>query len=173
MFESDAIVEYIEEAYPPLEEGISPETKARNRAWSYLGSKNYLVQCSAQRSPDGEALSERGAKLSQPFDRIEKQLGEGPYFGGQDIGMVDIAWLPLLHRASIVEAHSGFDFLAGRPKLKKWQKTLLSDKLAEKSVSDDFHEAFSAFYLSDETYLGRRENISGSVAESKPASGCC
>ena len=155
LFESDAIVEYIEEAYPALQEGLSPEDKATNRAWSYLASKNYLVQCSAQRSPDAEVLKERSEKLGKAFDRIEKQLGDTPYFGGETIGMVDIAWLPLLHRADIIQRRSCFDFIGDRPKLKTWQAQLLSTGLAERSVAPDFEEAFSAFYLSDQTYLGR------------------
>ena len=155
LFESDAIVEYIEEVYPPLLPGISPETRATNRAWSYLASKNYLVQCGAQRSPDHDALQQRSQKLSAAFDRVEKQLGDTPYFGGDAIGMVDIAWLPILHRASIVEQHSGYDFVGSRPRLKAWQQTLLSNDLAEKSVAPDFKEAFGIFYLSEDTYLGR------------------
>ena len=155
LFESDAIVEYLEEVYPPLQSDLSPERKATDRAWSYLASKNYLVQCSAQRSPDRTALRERSAKLDAAFDRIERQLGDGPYFGGSTIGMVDIAWLPLLHRAHIVEKHSGHDFLGRRPGLKGWQQQLLADELAEKSVAHDFNDAFADFYLSDRTYLGR------------------
>ena len=163
LFESDAIVEYIEEAFPPLQPNISLEEKATNRAWSYLASKNYLVQCSTQRSPDKDVLKERIAKLAKPFDRIEEQLGISTYFSGDTMGMVEIAWLPLLHRARIVEQHSGCDVLGNRPNLKKWQSTLLADELAEKSVAPDFMEAFSAFYLSDETFLGR----------GKPVDDCC
>ena len=56
LFESDAIVEYIEEAYPPLQSGISLEEKAINRAWSYLASKNYLVQgCAARCTEPGRS----------------------------------------------------------------------------------------------------------------------
>jgi len=159
LFESDAIVEYIEEAFPPLQPDISLEQKAINRAWSYLASKNYLVQCSAQRSPNQEALKERSEKLGKAFDRMEKQLADTRYFGGQDIGMVDIAWLPLLHRAEIIERHSGYDFIGRRPKLKRWQQVLLADDLAPRSVAPDFENAFTAFYLSDETYLGRGESV--------------
>ena len=168
LFESDAIVEYIEEAYPALQPDISLEEKAKNRAWSYLASKNYLVQCSAQRSPDQGILNERSEKLAKPFDRIEKQLSGTSYFGGDTIGMVDIAWLPLLHRASIVEQHSGFDFIGDRPRLKQWQNTLLADNLASKSVAPDFEAAFGAFYLSDETFLGRSD-----AAENSCFSGSC
>jgi glutathione S-transferase len=155
LFESDAIVEYIEEAFPALQPEVTLETKATNRAWSYLASKNYLVQCSAQRSPDIDVLQERSAKLGKAFDRIAKELGDTPFFGGDTIGMVDIAWLPLLHRADIMEQHSGYDFLGKRPRLKRWQKQLLDSDLAAKSVAPDFKQAFSAFYLSDDTFLGR------------------
>lgn len=159
LFESDAIVEYLEEAYPPLRAGVSLEDKATNRAWSYLATKNYLVQCSAQRSPNADVLNERARKIGMAFDRVEMQLGDTKFFNGDDIGMVDIAWLTLLHRADIVEKHSGFDFVGDRPKLKTWQKQLLATGLAERSVAPDFAEVFSAFYLSNQTYLGRRGDV--------------
>jgi len=173
LFESDAIVEYIEEAFSALQPGIPLETKATNRAWSYLASKNYLVQCSAQRSPDKDVLQERSDKLGKAFDRIEKQLGGTTYFGGETIGMVDVAWLPLLHRADIVEQHSGYDFIGDRPKLKAWQQTLLSDDLAEKSVAPDFKEAFSNFYLSDQTYLGRGAEVGNCCFSGACATDAC
>ncbi len=174
LFESDAIAEYLEEAFPPLQADLSPEDKAVNRAWSTLASKNYLVQCSAQRSPDSETLEERSGKLAQAFDKIEARLDGGPYFGGETIGMVDIAWLPLLHRASLMERHSGFDFIGQRPKLKQWQNRLLATGLAEKSVAADFDAAFADFYLSDETFLGRGGET-GCCAPKAAAGGssCC
>ena len=57
LFESDAIIEYIDEISAPLEAGLTPEAKALNRAWSYQASKHYLVQCSAMRSPDEQTLT--------------------------------------------------------------------------------------------------------------------
>lgn len=173
LFESDAIVEYIEEAYPPLQADVSIEDKATNRAWSYLASKNYLIQCSAQRSPDEDVLADRTAELGNALDRIEKQLGDTPFFGGDAIGMVDISWLALLHRADIVEKHSGYDFLGNRPKLKAWQKQLLATGLAQKSVAPDFVEAFSNFYLSDQTYLGRGGDVGNRCFSGACATDAC
>jgi glutathione S-transferase len=173
LFESDAIVEYIEEAYPPLQADISLEDRATNRAWSYLATKNYLVQCSAQRSPDADVLKERSAKLSVAFDRIEKQLGDTRFFGGDEVGMVDVSWLALLHRADIVEKHSGYDFLGDRPNLKAWQKRLLETGLAEKSVAPDFVEAFSNFYLSDQTHLGRGGDVGSCCFSGACATDAC
>ena len=173
LFESDAIVEYIEEAFAPLQSGVALEDKATNRAWSYLASKNYLVQCSAQRSPDAETLAERSARLSVAFDRVEKQLANTPFFAGDEIGLVDISWLVLLHRADIVERHSGFDFIGDRPKLKAWQGKLLDTGLAEKSVAPDFDEAFSNFYLSEQTYLGRGGDVASCCFSNACATDAC
>lgn len=155
LFESDAIFEYLEEAYPALQPELSLEQKAHNRAWGYLATKNYLVQCASQRSADQDVLRERHAKLDQAFDRIEKQLGDTPFFSGDTISTVDVSWLVLLQRAAIIEKYSGFDFIGGRPKLKVWQQNLMESGLAEKSVADGFEEDFKAFYLSDQTHLGR------------------
>lgn len=174
LFESNAIVEYIEEAFPPLQPDVSLEEKAINRAWSHLAYKNYLVQCAAQRSPDRNVFSERLARLDEPFNRIEHRLSSARYFGGDEIGLVDIAWLPLLHRAHIVERLSGVDFLGNRPRLKVWQNTLLEDGLAVKSVAADFADAFSAFYFSNKTFLGRGEPWEKSCfVEAQATDNCC
>ncbi|MDA7949246.1 MAG: glutathione S-transferase family protein [Hyphomicrobiaceae bacterium] len=174
LFESDAIAEYLEDAYPALVPDLSPEDRAVNRAWSTLASKTYLPQCSAQRSPDADALAERSASLDKAFDRMEERLGGGPFFDGDRVGMVDIAWLPLLHRADIMNRRACYDFLGDRPKLKDWQKVLLSTGLADKSVAPDFEDAFSAFYLSDQTFLGKGCAVKGcSFGETCATDACC
>jgi glutathione S-transferase len=173
VFESEAIVEYIEEKYGALQPGLSPETRAQNRAWGYLAAKNYLVQCSAQRAPSRADLDARSAKLGAAFDKIEAQLGGTRFFGGSTPGWVDIAWLVLLHRAAIIEQHSGFDFIGSRPRLKRWQQNLLATGLAEKSVAADFTDAFTAFYLSQDTYLGRGQDAACRSADDACATGSC
>ncbi|MCG8491299.1 MAG: glutathione S-transferase family protein [Sneathiellales bacterium] len=174
LFESDAIVEYLEEAYPPLRSEISLEEKAQNRAWSYLATKNYLVQCSAQRSPSREELQNRSQKLNRAFSAMEKQLGKGPYFSGDEMSLVDLSWLVLLHRADIIEKHSGYDFLESFPKMKRWQTAVLATGLQTKSVADDFKDAFSSFYLSESTFLGRGENTKDfSLDKARHSGSCC
>ena len=64
LFESDAIIEYIEDEFGPLEQGVTNEQRALDRAWSYLASKHYLVQCSTMRSADEATLAERVETVS-------------------------------------------------------------------------------------------------------------
>lgn len=171
LFESDAIVEYIEEVTVPLEADVTPEQRAMDRAWSYMAAKNYLVQCSTMRSADENTLEERSAKLRKIFHKAEWQLADGPYFKGEQLSNVDIAWLPLLHRAHIVKQHSGYDFLEGLPKMQAWQQALMETDLPAKSVSEDFVERFSDFYLSNATYLGCGHKSKG--GDQACASGSC
>jgi len=169
LFESDAIVEYIDEVTGAPFSSDDPVKKAQDRAWSYLASKNYLLQCSAQRSPDSTKLEERTLKLSTAFRKIETRLGDDPFANGNDPGMIDIAWLPLLHRASIIERRSGYDFLNGFPRVKRWQRDLLTKGIAEKSVSEDFEDRFNAFYLAEDTRLGQLARNSDGTTCCQPA----
>jgi len=173
LFESDAIVEYLDEVHTPLEPKITPEQRAIDRAWSYQAAKHYLVQCGAMRSADQETLIERTEKLGQAFAKAEKVLTEGPYFKGASLSNVDIAWLPLLHRAAIIESHTGYDFIANYPKVKAWQAAMMKTGIAEKSVSDDFEDVFTGFYLSESSYLGRGCDNCTKTLDSQCKSGSC
>jgi glutathione S-transferase len=131
------------------------------------------MQCSAQCSANIITLVERTKKLGKAFEKIEKILRNGPYFKGDSFSNVDLAWLPLLHRASVIEKYTGYDFLEKYPKVKLWQLSILKTGLAEKSVTEDFEDAFIHFYLSDKTYLGSGKNSSTSDESTQCSSSHC
>ena len=175
LFESDAIIEYIDEISAPLEAVLTPEDRALDRAWSYQASKHYLVQCSTMHSADQETLLERNEKLGKAFAKAEQQLDKGPFFKGEQLSNIDIAWLPLLHRAAIIREHTGYELLEGFPKVQTWQAEVLKTGLAEASVSEDFEQAFTDFYLSEKTWLGNQGKCSpvNQSADQACASGSC
>lgn len=101
-------------------------------------------------------IAESGEALGEAFERVEAVIAGEPFFNGRAFGNVDSAWLPLLHRAAVIEAHTGHDFIARYPKVKAWQRAVLKTGIAERSVSEGFESAFTGFYLTDSTHLGRR-----------------
>ena len=151
LFESDAIVEYLDDKYAPIEE-VTAEQKALDRAWSYQASKHYMPQCGTMGSKDKDTFDTRLENLQKAFLKAENKLGDTQFFKGNYISNVDIAWLPLLHRASVIKERSGFDMLEGFPKVQAWQSALIKSGLTEKTVPQDFVEKFSGFYLTN-TYL--------------------
>jgi len=173
LFESDAIVEYIDERYEPLEPEISLEQKALNRAWSYQATKHYLSQCGTMRSADKETFESRVDVLDKLFAKAEKAISGAKYWNSDQLSNVDIAWLPLLHRADIIERHTCFDFLAKFPKVKAWQQALLELNLVNETVSEDFEDKFTGFYLSDKTYLGGADSCAKPVLDASCKSGTC
>lgn len=164
LFESDAIVEFIDEVVGEPLFDPNPVKKAQERAWSYLASKHYLVQCSTQRSSDAATLAERSRKLNTAFAKIQTQLGDAPFIGGHTLSMVDIAWTTLLHRTEIIERCSGYDFLADFPRLQAWRTAVMGTGIPMASVAADFETRFSAFYLADTTYLGQLAAAKNGVA---------
>lgn len=170
LFESDAIIEFIEDEYGPLEQDVSNEQRALDRAWSYLGSKNYLAQCGTMSSRDKTTFEHRMKKFRAAFEKVEKKLSSNSKFFKTDVlSKVDIAWLPLLHRAAIVKEHTGYDCLYGLPKSQSWQKALLDTGLSDKSVSPYFIEKFMDVYLTN-TYLGEGKDVLS--AECNSSKGC-
>ncbi len=170
LFESDAIIEYIEDEYGPLEQNVSNEQRALDRAWSYLASKHYLVQCGTMSSKDASTFTEREAKLKAAFAKVEKQLSDhSRFFKSDTLSNVDIAWLPLLHRAAIIKQHVGYDLLCEFPKMQQWQQALLDTGLTDKSVADNFIEKFSDYYLTN-TYLEAGKDIQNASCDT---SSCC
>lgn len=174
LFESDAIVEYLDDKYAPIEQ-VSAEQRALDRAWSYQASKHYMPQCGTMSAKDKNTFEARLEKLKASFTKAEDQLGDGPYFKGKQLSNIDIAWLPILHRAHVVEKHSGFNLIGGFPKVQLWQQALIASGMAEKTVPDDFEEVFSRFYLGD-TYLGklaRNEECNTTSSCANKAVSCC
>ena len=155
LFESEAIVEYLDEVVGEPVFSADPIEKAQERAWSYLASKHYLVQCTAQRSADKATLAERAEKLGQAFAKIETQLGDAPFIGGEQMSMVDIAWTTLLHRTALIARRSGYDFLEKYSRAQAWRGSVMATGIPQASVSEDFEDKFSAFYLTESTYLGQ------------------
>lgn len=156
LFESNAICEYLEEAFPNIR--LHPESvfqKAVHRAWIELAPRNYMVQCAAQRSASIEELEDKKSKLDAVLEKIEAQL-KLPYFSGQSLSMVDAAWFVLLHRTELVRKNSGFDFLEKFPKLIEWRNALLRAEALKRSVPEDFEQVFCNFYLNENTFLGQR-----------------
>ncbi len=155
IFESEPITEYVDEVIGRPFSSPDPVKKAQDRAWNGIANKLLGMQCSAMRSQTKEALDENLVTLREAFEKIEGRINDQPFVDGSELGMIDLAWLPILHRFDIVERHTGYDFAEGFAKLKQWQKALLETGIAEKSVAPDFENRFIAFYLSPENYLGQ------------------
>ena len=152
LFESEAIVEYIEEVYSPRLHSEDPIQRAQDRAWAFLGPKSHSLLHEFKEIKDKQSFEKRKEKLQQPFKKIQQAL-QGPYFR-KELGWVDLAWIPLLHRIFLIETNTGKNLLEGLSKVESWQKNLMKLDLINKSVASDFEKCFCKRYITSSNYLG-------------------
>lgn len=143
LFESAVIVEYLDEISPPSLHPSDPFRKAENRAWIEFGSNLNMEQYGMLIAKDQSSYEEKYQMVRKDLERLEQQLGDGPYFNGQQFALVDAAFAPPLMRFELIERYYDFKLLNGCPKLQAWQKTLLSRESVKQSVVPEFATLFT------------------------------
>lgn len=103
LYESTVVTDYLEEAYPehgPRLHPQEPYEKARQRIWiDYVTSRiipAYHRFLQFQTSDGGEEGLERvrGEYLGALREWVKEADPEGPFFGGKEVGMVDLSFAP-------------------------------------------------------------------------------
>lgn len=104
LFESLVINEYLEEAaggrpmFPP-----DPLHRAYARAWIEY-STALLQDCFAlTATADEKSLEQVLDRIRQKLDRLEQEVGEGPFFLGDWMSLVDAAFVPALQRLKFTD----------------------------------------------------------------------
>ncbi|KAG4112348.1 hypothetical protein ERO13_D13G156750v2 [Gossypium hirsutum] len=110
-------VQYIDEVWhdkAPLLPS-DPYQKATARFWA-----DYVVK----------KIYDLGSRL------MEKELGDKPYFGGESLGYVDVAFIPFYSWFYAYEKCGNFSIEAECPKLIAWAKRCMQKESVAKSLPD-------------------------------------
>ena len=67
---------------------------------------------------------------------LEEELGDKPYFGGENIGFVDFALIPTYSWFYVREKFGNFSVEAKHPKFIAWAKRCMQKESASKSLPD-------------------------------------
>jgi len=146
LFESNAIAEFLDETIEPHLHPADPIRRARNRAWTdfvpdfsrQLGTVTY-----AKSRQDLDAvLSDPPKGLQRVEDAISNKDGEGPFFNGPELSLVDAAYAPFLQRFRIADRYLQSGLLDNYANLSDWSDALLTTETVQKSVADCFQDVF-------------------------------
>nr|ANO39996.1 glutathione S-transferase U31 [Populus yatungensis] len=84
----------------------------------------------------GEEMEEAKKGFFECLELLEGELGEKPYFGGETLGYVDIAFLPFCCGFSTYETIGNFSIEAQCPKIIAWANRCLQKESVAKSLAE-------------------------------------
>jgi glutathione S-transferase len=145
LFESAVIAEYLDETIAPRLHPADPLEKARHRAWIEFASALLADLSGYYSAADEAAFRAKGAAIEAKLERLEEQLGEGPYFAGARFGLVDAAFAPAFRYFDLFDEITGTTPFDGKPKLEAWREALSKRTSVRGAVAPDYLEALRRF----------------------------
>jgi len=155
LFESAVICEYLDEITPPSLHPPDPLPKAVNRGWIEFSSELFVDLYRLAHAGETEDFDQRCREARLKLERLEQQLGEGPFFNGSGFSLVDAAIAPAFLRISLMEAFRPLGLLEGLPKVMGWSHALLNRASVRNSVVPEFPALFRDNLTSGGSYLAR------------------
>ncbi|MFK7805901.1 MAG: glutathione S-transferase family protein [Anaerolineae bacterium] len=155
IFESAVINEFVSEINPPVLHPKDPVDKARNRAWIEFGSGLLGNNYQMRNAKTKEEFEEKRAKLVDQLKKVEGQIGEGPFFNGEEFSLIDSSYAPVFLQLSLINAKHDTDVYAETPKVARWAEVVLSMPEVKTSVVEDFADLFYASMGKSGSYLAQ------------------
>lgn len=173
LFESGAILEFLEETQAHPLHPEDPVERARHRAWIGFGAE-ILADIAAFYTARGpEALDTRAAVLRNRFRRVDAQLGPGAWFAGERFSLVDAAYAPVFRYFDAIDQIADFGFFDGLDRLIAWRAELARRPSVRAAVGADYSGQLLGFLRDRGTALSKLMDPAGegSGLEARPCAG--
>ena len=142
IFESNVIVEFLNEISGEKLHPNDPVIRAKNRSWMSYSSSMFDHLFSLITGDKETFVSAKGV-LTQKLAKLEKIKSNQQYFNGDQFMMIDAAIAPFFMRVSwINEFTDNVLSLEDFPKLQKWSRKLLADKDVMESVEEGLDDVY-------------------------------
>lgn len=145
IFESAAILEYLEDTGPRPLHPADPLERARHRAWIEFGSATLNEIAGFYSADTAAAFDARTAALRSRFQLLEKQLGAGPYFAGERFSLVDTVFGPVFRYFDVFDRIADFGVTTDLPKLARWRAALAARPSVREAVPATYPEDLMRF----------------------------
>jgi glutathione S-transferase len=145
LFESAAIVEYIEETTLNPLHPHDPIARAKHRAWMEFGSSVLGDIWVLETTADHAAFAAKRDMLADKFKQIERTLASGPYFAGARFSLVDVVFAPVFRYFDTFERFVDLGLFESVPKVAAWRAALEQRPSVIGAVVPDYSARLEAF----------------------------
>ncbi len=144
LFESMAIVEYIEELHKvPSIYAKLPAKRALQRAWASIAGELYGPQHLCMRAQTMAEVEAQNAVIYDKLAILETRCGR-TYFSGETMTAVDVILAPFFIRQDVLLSLGAEDLLADFPKLQALSGKLLTHHAILQIIAGDWTAQFIA-----------------------------
>jgi len=158
IFESAAIVEYLDETEAPQLHSTDPIVRAQTRGWVEFGAAVLADIWRLYNVDDDAGVKAESKTLEARFALLEAEFGDGPWFAGEEFGLVDIAFAPVFRYFDRFDAIEDFGILDGKPKLQGWRARLAGRASVKGAVGEDYDKNLAEFIVMRGGELARRQS---------------
>lgn len=155
VFESAVICEFLDEVTPGSLHPADPLAKARHRAWIEFGSQLLSDIGGLYNAATEEAFCARVDVIHGKLKRLEQEI-EGPWFGGDEFGLVDATYGPIFRYFDTLDSHLPNDVFRASPKVRSWRERLAKRPSVRGAVADDYPSRLTEFLLRRGSFLSER-----------------
>ena len=152
LFESADINEYLDEVNLPAMTPDDALIRAKSRAWIEFGSDMIMNHYHMTAAQDSAGFSQYRDQLITQFIQLEKTLGQGPYFNGSDLSLVDTAFAPLFMRIDLLEEYYPLSLYQPSTLVNCWRRELAALTSVKNSVTSSFEGDYLDFIKSLNSY---------------------
>lgn len=142
LFESAVINEYLDEITGGELQPEEPLARAKNRAWIEFASNMLGNLYMMKMSKDEERYSKYRERLVSQLQRVEKRLGDGPWFNGAEFSLADTAFAPFFRQDSVADGRLSVIDPVTMPRTVAWAERLMALPEVRDSVVDEFEDLY-------------------------------
>ncbi|MEZ5733055.1 MAG: glutathione S-transferase family protein [Paracoccaceae bacterium] len=145
LFESAAILEFLEDTLATPLHPVDPVERARHRSWIGVASECLNDIAGFYAAPDTATLERKVASLRARFRLLEEHLGHGPWFAGPAFSLVDVVFAPIFRYFATFERIADFGFFDGLDKVSAWRSSLAARPSVRDAVGPDYDDRLYDF----------------------------
>lgn len=142
LFESAVINEFLDEITGGELQPKEPLARAKNRAWIEFASNMLGNLYMMKMSTDRERYEKYRQRLISQLQRVEKRLGDGPWFNGAEFSLADTAFAPFFRQDSVADGRLSVMDPEKMPRVHAWAERLLALPEVRESVVDEFEDLY-------------------------------
>lgn len=145
LFESGAIIEYLDEVIEPQLHPTEPIRRAINRAWMDNVSNFFQAANGGAYVGSQEEFDAWLGKMPRAFEALEHALIDnsgGPYFNGVDFSLVDCTYAPFLQRYFFIDRIKPLSIIENYPRLSAWAEAVLARPTVHSEPAVQYEMAF-------------------------------